>query len=167
MPVDINLIFVLVVVAVSVSLAVIYMQQQRLQKERKLHRDKLIKLEADFNQYVQDLKAIHTQELEQIKSLYPVATKNDGMAGEDKRQEIQEVSSQQAQAVTQLADASKQAKQIIAEARAEAKKIMLQQEAETQKSIVKVVIQVVRKVVGKSLNYEDHKKIIMDALKEL
>ncbi len=159
MQIDINLIFVLVVIAVSVSLAVIYMQQQRLKKERELHLDKVERLEYDFNQYVLELKKIHAQELEQIKGLRPSAVKST----EKGAQEI----IQKSQSAGLIADANKQAKQIIAEARAEAKKIMLQQEAETQKSIVKVVIQVVRKVVGKTLSYEDHKKIIMDALKEL
>lgn len=71
----------------------------------------------------------------------------------------------EANKITTAAEAK--AKSIVSEAQTQARALLAKQEKELQKSLVKIVIQVTKKVLGKTLTYEDHKKIIMDSFKEI
>ncbi len=61
----------------------------------------------------------------------------------------------------------KRSKQIEDEAKQKAEKYLLDQKAEVEEKMVDLVMNVTKKVLSKSLSYEDHKELVEQALSEV
>lgn len=161
----------------------VYMSQQQLIRERAKHKLDIKKLEKDVGEYIEKMKSMHAQELEQLKTLYAnqrnhqIIPQLAAPAGpslkeqkesDDLRKQMEaDIKEMENRAKDIINEAELTAKSIVAEAQEKARLLLKKEEEQLHKSIVKVVIQVVKRVLNKSLTYEEHRQLILDSLKEI
>ncbi len=125
--------------------------QSRLRRQREKHQIAVKDIYQRVDTQVAELQRNHALELEQLHNFY-----------KDQPKVLVPSESKE-----MLANAKEEAEVIVAEAQERAKLLLHKQEQELQKSLVKIVIQVTKKVVGKTLNYDDHKQLILDTIGEI
>jgi len=156
----------LVVIIIVILIILLYVNQQKLLSQREMFQSFLAKQKKESDEYVRNLHLMHRQELDQVKELYQ---SKDIQGNSSSIRQAEKLSAQQDDKYAKqiITDAEETAKSIISEAQEQAKLLLHKEEHELQKSIVKVVIQVIKKVLGKTLSYEEHKQIILDSLSEI
>lgn len=150
---------------IIVLLLLLFISSRRLRQQKQQARLEKASLEAESNAYIEKLKILHSQEISALKELQQAALAE---LNSDPKQIVKaEIQTAKVQAQEIVAEAEATAQSILAEAQEKAKLALQREQENLQKSIVTIVIQVVKNVLDKTLSYEDHKQIILTALREI
>jgi|GEM_PF-4438303 len=191
-------VFVLITVLIAALVAaavLLFLMQRKINSASSESSTALQQMENEFRGELARIKAMHTEEIDQLRSLseetkkHRLETKSEDLAlpapseknldgfpvrgqkqasletVDKKAEENFEAAEDNAQKV--ISEAEIVAKSIVAEAQETAKQMIKQQQQDMQKNLAKMVIQVTKKVVGKTLTYNEHQEVIEQAIKEL
>lgn len=153
---------IIFVVALIIESILFYEVWRRYREENKelmdLYQDALNNISSKesqvvkvYEQRIRDIKQDYENHISDIQNSYTPKPSKDALK---KSQEI-------------IEEAEITAKSIIAEANERTKLMIERKYKEANSSIVKIVVKVVQKVIGKSLSYQDHKSLILESLEQV
>jgi hypothetical protein len=137
-------------------------------RERRLHHiaeKKIQQIKEHFQKTLAERKVKEKKEIEKLKGLVEELEKHHKKMLREKNAHPPKDYQTEADSVIQKA--KEQAERIEEEVRLEAQKFLEEQKKEVQTKMVDLVMGVTKKVLGKALNYDNHKELIEHALLEV
>jgi F-type H+-transporting ATPase subunit b len=150
---------IILVIVILALIALVVLLQRKLASEREEAVKKIRNLRQQYKQELENV--METAANNSVRNTPAVRKNVEKVENAEAEKSIEEA---EKEAVEIIENAEQTAQSIISEAQERMRLMLAREEQELQKSIVKIVIQVVKRVLDKTLSYKEHKQIILEAL---